>query len=195
MALMLIGNSHITRYQRYLTTRYNDNVFQLSDSADVNTPIIFHGISGGQVTNSAHVRSLGRAIAVHRPKCLIMQIGGNDLDRQGLNNEIVEEVIFKLCSLAKLWLEQYHLTNIVIAQLLPRFRTRHVPHPVYNDFVKQGNALLKQELSSSGQIRYWRLKGLKQSQREVYCDGVHMNNVGFAKYHKNIRGAVIHCLS
>jgi hypothetical protein len=59
---------------------------------------------------------------------------------------------------------------------------------VYNKFVKTANALFKQELASTPNLKYWRMKGLKAPQCSIFLDGVHMNKAGFERYHRNIRG-------
>ena len=81
--------------------------------------------------------------------------------------------------------------HIIIAQLLPRYDTRHCDPVIYNDCVISVNRLLKCKLSGIRNIHYWKLKGLKQS-NNLFTDGVHLSTASQRKYYKNIRGAIIH---
>ena len=81
--------------------------------------------------------------------------------------------------------------HIIIAQLLPRYDTRHCDPVIYNDCVISVNRLLKCKLSGIPNIHYRKLKGLKQS-NNLFTDGVHLSTASQRKYYKNIQGTIIH---
>ena len=87
-----------------------------------------------------------------------------------------------------------YIDKIICVQLLPRTSTRYVLPALYNNLVIQVNQHLKHELAANSNVFYWKLKGVKHSSVNLFKDGVHFNDLGFHRYYKNLRGAVIRCL-
>lgn len=191
MACLLIGSSHIERLRIFLP---ENNPFQLSDNPDVQ----FHGISGGRILRSDHVRSFEAEVERVRPCRIIMQIDGNDLDSKDVKGDSripdldhIVLVVSKIAALARLFITRYHVNNVIVCQFLFRETTRHVEVDTYNTMVLEANRLLKEMLKSDTQVHYWNLKGLKKGEN-IFVDGVHLSPISQAKYYRNIRGAIIH---
>lgn len=64
---------------------------------------------------------------------------------------------------------------------------RHISVDKYNERVKEANKLLY-ELCAQSNIICWKLRGFYNSVENIYCDGVHLNSLGFHKLVQQIRG-------
>lgn len=190
MDVVVIGSSHVKRLQSYMQSKPELKNFNLNN---VNVKTHLYGISGGNITNSRDVKKLNSFINTvgASPKCLIIQIGGNDMDSLDITPQ---EVIFKLIAMAQVWKVRYNFKQVFVCQLLPREVTRVVQPSQYNENVREANKLLKAELSRApnSAITYWKIKGVKKSMDSNYVDGVHFNwQFGMPKYFRNIRGAIL----
>ena len=185
--VLIIGSSHVNRFEKFVKEQGLEN-FNIESNVDVR----FCGISGGKITSTAHVNRLSRAIELQRPEFVIVQIGGNDIDSTDMGNDNVECVMLRLVNLCELFSSKYKLTRVFINQLLPRSKTRNISTDLYNEYVHQANKVLKREAMPRESIVYWKLKGFSHPTETVFADGVHMNQSGFRKYYRHIRGAILH---
>ena len=188
MACLLMGSSHIEKLRRFLT---ENNPLRLSHDS----PVHFHGISGGRILRSDHAQSFETEVGRRRPSRVIIQIGGNDLDSKDLKGDLdidhIVLVISKIVALARHFINRYHVNHVIVCQFLFREITRHVQVETYNLMVVEANKMLKEMLKSDQQIHYWNLKGLKQGEN-LFEDGVHLSDRSQVKYFRSIRGAAIH---
>lgn len=191
MKILILGSSHVNRFQDFIVEN-NLQDFNISSLSDM---IHYYGIPGGRVENKHHVQLLERAVAKYKPDGLIVQIGGNDIDRRDADETYVRCTVFRLTNICRLWQKRYSIHQVFINQFLPRNRTRHIDGDFYNILVKFANQTLKDDVHSDTPIIYWKLKGFTNPRANVLLDGVHMNNAGFQKYFRHIRGAILHCLS
>ncbi|KAK3106079.1 hypothetical protein FSP39_012201 [Pinctada imbricata] len=186
MKTLIIGSSHINHLDRYIN-RSGLRSFDLNNEHSVR----LFGVNGGQLSNTSHISRLERAIVNNRPNQLILQIGGNDLDSGNqLDADKLEEIISGIISLCTMWRTRYHLQDVCVVQLFFRSRTRRTTVSKYNEHVRLANMKLKKELAKHNHIRYWKVKGIKNSAQPVYSDGVHFNQNGLVKYYRAIRGAI-----
>jgi hypothetical protein len=56
--------------------------------------------------------------------------------------------------------------------------------------VKYANNFLKSRWKENKCLHYWKLTGVKNSEINLYQDGVHFNDVGNYRYYRNLRGAI-----
>ena len=64
--------------------------------------------------------------------------------------------------------------------------------PDYNKKVIRTNVLLRTAIAAIPRAIFWRHRGLWHSTGNVYLkDGVHLNELGYHKYTRSIRGAVM----
>ena len=186
--VLVLGSSHIEKLRLFIQAGPSLYNFDCHDRK-----IECFGISGGKIENSTHVKLLENKINTLRPKRVVVQIGGNDLDTAGIDEEGVRLLILRLINIFSLFRNKYKL-DVYLCQFMFREKTRNV-HPVqYNELVISANRLLKEELQSVEHtgIVYWKLKGLKQSASPIFYDGVHLNReCGLPKYYKCIRGAIL----
>ena len=82
MSILLIGSSHIKRFEHYIDRKDTLSNFQLPKVTEVH----FKGISGGKINNANHVHIFEQAIIEHKPSGVLVQIGGNDLDKPGVTS-------------------------------------------------------------------------------------------------------------
>ncbi|VDI79901.1 Hypothetical predicted protein [Mytilus galloprovincialis] len=153
------------------------------------------GIGGGKVSNSDHVQTILSFIEKNRPEHVIVHIGGNDLDIFGASEDTVEELGLRLILLSQTLTTRFEIKSVTICQLLPRESTRVIASNVYNDLVIKTNRFLKAQIKDQPHCRYWKITGVKNSDRNNYVDGVHFNyDVGMPKYFRNIRGSIIQAM-
>lgn len=167
-----------------------------SDPFDVDSkvPIEFYGISGGCITKASHVALFEERIAKCNPSCVVMLIGGNDIDAHGSDSSNAEITALRLVTVSNLWLQRYKLHHIYVCQLTPRRRTRHVDTECYNLLMREANIVIKRELAEYPHIHYWNLKGMKNSDCDLLKpDGVHFSDSGFDRLRRNVRGIVLKC--
>lgn len=190
MSVLILGSSHIRCLEMFLCQKNGSNTFMLDPQPEIR----FVGISGGKVTNKHHVRRWERCISQYRPKYLIVQMGGNDLDSLTMTGETAETIILRLVALCKLFQVRYNITKVVVLQLLPRPRPRYLSAADYHAFLQSANKLLKGELGELSSVMYWKIRGVKNPTVNNFRDGVHLNDIGMSKYYRNIRGALIQVL-
>lgn len=73
---------------------------------------------------------------------------------------------------------------------LPREVTRNIDCLIYNQRVKEANRLLKQSCAIHA-VTFWKLRGFSESREPILCDGVHLNDLGFHKLYRQIRGVLL----
>ena len=120
-----------------------------------------------------------------------MHLGGNDRDNEELSEEFAEETVLKIISYCGMLKQRHSIQQVTIMQLLPRMETRHISHNIYNNMVVHANTFLKKELETILNIKYWNIKGVKNSPVNLYFDGVHFNQEGLIRYYRSVRGAII----
>ena len=185
--IVIIGSSHVKKLGQYVSANSERKNFGVQEAST-----ICFGISGGRLDNSVHIDKLQAKIRCNRPKYITVQLCGNDLDEKGMNEQEVETIVLRYVNLLQMFGVRYN-AKIVACQLMFRERTRNVPVDQYNKLY--ANRLLKAEFAGALNVKYWNLAGLKQSEENIYSDGVYLNwEVGLPKYYKNIRGAIIYAL-
>ena len=190
MSVFVVGSSHVRRLEQYIANRKELNNFNLKYTPRVT----FYGISGGKITDHGHSQSITNFISANLedPAHLIIHIGGNDLDSRDFTQDITSEIALRLVVFASSLQKRFGLKTVTV-WLLPREVTRNVIPEQYNNSNKaviETNKILKAELKKYEDIKYWNIKGVKQSANN-FIDGVHFNNtVGMPKYFRNIRGAI-----
>ena len=184
MTILCIGDSHVKRFGAYIgNRRASSELFDI-----VNLPQVdFFGISGGAVNNSRHLETILAAVQHYRPTCLIVHLGGNDLD---CSDVTVDSVIYKLVAFLTQIRRQFNINHITVLRFMPRERTRHIDPHAYNARVVRANAILKNQCGQVGLI-YWRMKGFTNSRNNIFSDGVHLNSLGMKKYFRQLRGILL----
>ena len=129
------------------------------------------------------------------PSHIIVHLGGNDLDNEELSEEFAEETVLKIISYCGMLKQRHSIQQVTIMQLLPRMETRHISHNIYNNMVVHANSFLKKELKTIQNIKYWNIKGVKNSPVNLYLDGVHFNQEGHIRYYRSVRGAIIQAIT
>ena len=144
MTFLCIGDSHVKRFGAYIgNRRASSELFDI-----VNLPHVdFFGISGGAVNNSRHLETFLAAVQHYRPTCLIVHLGGNDLDCREVT---VDSVIYKLVAFLTQIRRQFNINHKTVLRFMPRERTRHIDPHAYNARVVRANAILKNQCGQVG---------------------------------------------
>jgi len=95
-----------------------------------------------------------------------------------VSEEFAEETVYKKKKkkivLWHLEAETFNTASNNIMLLLPRTVTCHIFH----NMVVHANSFLEKELKTIQNIKYWNIKGVKNSPVNLYLDGVHFNQEG-----------------
>lgn len=186
MSTLIVGDSHVRRFRAILGAhRSAYSVFNIYELKEVN----YFGISGRLVSNSHHISLLTSAVRRFRPQHLIVFIGGNDLDSCDLDFSL-ECVVSKLTAYLTQLKRCFHLKSVTVLSFLPREVTRNIDCLIYNQRVKEANRLLKQSCAIHA-VTFWKLRGFSESREPILCDGVHLNDLGFHKLYRQIRGVLL----
>lgn len=180
MTILCVGDSHVTRFGAFIDRQDAADIFKIEDLPQVN----FFGISGGAVTNPRHLRTILAVIQDHRPSCLVVHMGGNDLDSRG---NAIDNVVFGLTAFLTQIQVQFNIPRITVMRFMPRERTRNIDPQTYNERVVLANTKLKSQCQQVGLV-YWRMKGFTNSREQIFTDGVHLNSLGMRKYFRQLRG-------
>ena len=125
--VLVLGSSHIEKLRLFIQADPSLYNFDCHDRK-----IECFGISGGKIENSTHVKLLEDKINTLRPKRVVVQIGGNDLDTAGIDEEGVRLLTLRLINIFSLFRNKYKL-DVYLCQFMFREKTRNV-HPVqYNE--------------------------------------------------------------
>lgn len=148
------------------------------------------GRSGGRIRH-LFTSDMSRPIQDIRPKIVLLQIGGNDLDCS--DYLVIRETLARdLFSVVQWLINGFGVELVGVMQLLYRANTRNVPVTEYNAAVDFVNRAIKHLCSVEKNCFYWRHKGLKDGIFDKLChDGVHLSREGLRTYRLSVRGAVL----
>jgi len=177
--VLIIGHSFVHRLAAFVQKKRHLHAFiTLSDIADIH----FHGVGGRTIEKFRKFDfTVVRQIA---PKIIILELGSNDLVKVA-----PETVGSELEKLVRDLHDVYSVEFVVVGQVLRR-RTRDSEE--YNCKVGKLHQYLKVVLEQLPFCYYWRHRGFWNCKRDLYLpDGVHLNNLGYYKFMRSIRGAVL----
>jgi len=167
--VLIIGHSFVHRLAAFVQKKRHLHAFiTLSDIADIH----FHGVGGRTIEkfrkfDFAVVRQISPKIIETAPETV-----GSELEK------LVRDLH-----------DVYSVEFVVVGQVLRR-RTRDSEE--YNCKVGKLHQYLKVVLEQLPFCYYWRHRGFWNCKRDLYLpDGVHLNNLGYYKFMRSIRGAVL----
>ena len=128
------------------------------------------------------------------PLVVFLDIGTNDLLS---GNYPIARLVERVLAAARTLISFYHVKQVVILVIFRRLPTSRHHCPIdFNDRVVSYNTLLKERIDAAGP-RYARTiqlhhhQGLVENwQQYILTHGVHLNELGFAKYYRFLRRAV-----
>jgi lysophospholipase L1-like esterase len=127
----------------------------------------------------AHADRITATIQRYAPRHVIVILGGNDLDSADPQFDL-DCFVFRLVTFLTQIRNQPSVQAVTILSLFGRERTRSVHPEVFNDRVCAANCLLREQCSLHG-IHFWKLRGFTHSSRQLFRDGVHLNDHGLYK--------------
>lgn len=180
---LCVGDSHVKRLKQFVGVAQPASItFRIANLKEVN----YYGLSGGLINNSHHLRLISDAVSHFRPQHLIVFLGGNDLN-SNLAHFDTECVITRLLAYLTQLDTRFRLQTVTVLSVIPRNICRHITLEVYNRRVREANHLLR-DLCANSKIKVWKLHGFMNSSKNILCDGVHLNPLGFHKLIRQIRG-------
>ena len=157
----------------------------------------YNGRSGRSVQTALNSQLEEACIREFKPDIVgLLQVGSNNLCSP---SKSPQSVFMEIKELFNTLLFTYNVNRVVVFQILirlpPTCRVRHrVNVPWFNERVAILNSLISNSFKGESKLFYWRHKGLNEHIKVVEAlltDGVHLNNLGYFKYFKNIRAAVV----
>lgn len=124
----------------------------------------------------------------YHPAFLIVNIGGNNLDK---NDYFTELAVLKLVAYLTHVRGIPQIRKITILTFIPRMSTRYINYELYNSRAIKANQLLKLPCAYAN-IQYWKLRWITNSTDNIYSDGVHLNRTVHEKYFREFRGILLH---
>jgi lysophospholipase L1-like esterase len=124
-----------------------------------------------------------------QPRHLIVCLGGNDLDVSDVDWD-GECVVAKLVSFLTQLKNTFSLQTVTVLSYFPRQRTRTTSPEIYRDRVIEANRIL-QDMCRDHCLTFWKLRGFLQSDKPILCDGVHLSELGFRKFVRQLRGILL----
>ncbi|XP_033730890.1 uncharacterized protein LOC117336654 [Pecten maximus] len=184
-SVLVLGHSFVRRLDDTLSGSWTNLGF---DPDKVQITCV--GKSGGRLRHM-YARWISNIIQDVKPSVVLLQIGGNDLDRFDFDT-VKDTIVTDLISIAEWLLAGFRVQQVGFMQLFYRQSTRSMPVHIYNEHVDFVNNALKQRCVGSTDYFYWRHKGLKDGVFEDLCrDGVHLSANGMRKYSYSVRGAAL----
>ncbi|OWF47159.1 hypothetical protein KP79_PYT05356 [Mizuhopecten yessoensis] len=182
--VLVLGHSFVRRLEADLTGSWTNLGF---DSDLVRVHCVGRG--GGRVHDI--LSTMSQSIVEIKPKVVLLQIGGNDLDSVNFT-EVQGRLARDLRSIAQWLREGYSVRQVEVMQLFYRAKTRSIAVETYNRSVDAVNSEIKRLYEESEDFFYWRHKGLKTAAFDcLNKDGVHLSRAGLRKYKYSVRGAVL----
>jgi hypothetical protein len=149
--------------------------------------VLFYGV-GGLSFDHPRLSQESRLVCLGRPDAIILQFGGNCLDKHDIDPIFVAREVIKFAT---------NLRRISGAQLvivccsLKRSNCRHCSAEVFNLRLSEYNSELKRLISFFPHLRYQNHRGLWQAWSTLLIDGVHLTHAAMHAYYRSIRGAAI----
>lgn len=169
--VLIIGHSFVRRLSAFVQKKRHMHAFtSLRDIADIH----FHGVGGRTIGKFRKFDlEVVRQIA---PKIIILELAPETVGSE-LENLVRD-------------LHDVHSVEVVVVGQVLRRRTRDSEE--YNCKVGKLHQYLKVVLEHLPFCYYWRHRGFWNCKRDLYLpDGVHLNNLGYYKFTRSIRGAVL----
>ena len=192
--ILLLGHSFVHRVQDHNGEDFMDqlNVYNIPDHCE----IYVEGFPGASV-DALVTHHLHQVMQYYNPDVVILDIGGNDLDRHGNSGKpsYVGESIITLMDTLK---EGYNVGLIVWCQALNRGKCRQKTILDYNTDVHDLNGIMKHRIEEAGHTHiYWTHRGFWKVPLEDWTsDGIHPNTTsGRKKYIISVCKAIKYSIS
>lgn len=182
--VIIMGHSFIRRLQSFSEARPRSLNYE-------NFKVQFWGRPSANLQN---MYSMATAEAASlRNNCVILQIGGNDLNGEGV---CPKQLANNICKLARDLTKDQGVRYVVISKLLYRkssTKSRFTLREGYNRYVDEVNDQLQFLCDFFPKLRYWKHKRMSEKWEEYLSkDGTHLNPKGLSRYFRSIKTAVLH---
>ena len=185
--VLIAGSSHVRRLGQRVSALPNGNFNITTAPLDA----ISFGIRSGKLENEQHVVAIKYETQRRHPYCLILYIGGNDLDTTDLDDMFCQRLALKLALMAKTFLLRHNIQLVFVCELFPRETPRNVSAEKYNKYKRLFNKLLKGEIKKMNYVCFLKIRGIEETKEDVFSDGVHLNMEGTTRYYRSIREALL----
>ena len=188
--VLVLGHSFVARLWNDI--RFNHDPSHLHHNFGLaQATVRFLGFRSGVIQTlieDVHDR-LRQEMLQHSPSLVILQIGGNDIDRPDFDIEgYVRDVLY----LIDLLQHHYLVLSVVVCEIFPRCSTRHIPCHEYQEIKDRITLDLNSELSHTSNACLWRHReGLMTRDEYSLVDGVHLNQAGTRRFYRSLRGIVM----
>ena len=191
--VLIIGHSFIERLRRHIVNNVYPDFSPNLGLNDLGVRVNFLGFSGGNIfTLLDDVTRLKSCMEAFPADIVILQIGGNDIDKSDFNVDLykasVRQFIFQLQEL-------YNVKKVVVCEIFPRFKLRTTSISDYHLLRDRINLDFYLEFFHSQTVHFWRhYEGLMSERKLFLRDCVHLNFEGTYKFCRSLRGAILSLL-
>ena len=175
---ILVGHSYIARMD---AARFSHPDIP-SDFNVKECSISFLAKGGARIVT---IRNLTQTFARRQPHCIVLQIGGNDIQANMYNGIYIGK---SAVDLAKHILRSTSCQQLCIGEMIFRFKGKYIKsvaeQDAYNQQVHAANCEIKSQLRGYNDIIFWPCKVVKRDKQLVmHHDGVHLSERnGMFKY-------------
>lgn len=185
MRVLVLGHSFIVRFKKILQEKI---VYpEYDDTFGTHHIVKMVGFPGGTICTLK--RRIGEYIGF-RPRRVFLQCGGNDIRDPLTAVQIADRII----NFANLLIWDYGVEDVFIGRLVRRGWSKRMKMGVsrYTEIQKDVNRILKSECDRSNGLWFWTGSGLSPANSDYLCrDQTHFNHVGYRRYFKSIRQALL----
>lgn len=194
--VMIVGHSHARRLHDFISCEEDALVQHNFRVAGVEMKII--GFGGMKVSQLPSPKVF-REIAAFQPQAIIFMIGDNDIQQTG--NETPTDLADRIVTTCTDLADSFDIPEFYVHQLLPRVQAREANNQ-YDTFAREVNTHLLHTIKNLPGVRFvqhnflaFRCENVERFDRlpQLFLhDGVHLNNRGYRRLYKGLRGTVIY---
>ncbi|XP_021371843.1 uncharacterized protein LOC110462266 isoform X2 [Mizuhopecten yessoensis] len=157
----VLGHSYV---RRLMEVNKPSNQWKNLNLRESEVIVDFLGRGGGTVQTLTS-REFSSYLTDKQPDVVVLQIGGNDVDRRGSDSV---KIAGSILTIAEWMLCGFGVKQVCVMQLLFRRGTRNIPVDVYNNRVRAVNQVLKARVADRSDIQYHKHRGLKNCVVDIF---------------------------
>lgn len=188
--VLLIGHSYISRLHQLLL---HNNAFDSNFNLD-QCEVRCFGVGGGRIDTLQQNDNLWSTLDAFQPQIVICQIGGNDLCSPFAQPETIA---CATVDFLKRLTDLEYVSVAVSCEIFIRTNPRDITPAEYErrrQIVNQMLPILCEDANPSTTL-FWKHLRLMNSPLPIFhWDGVHLSQLGYKKYYRSLRLAIMHAL-
>lgn len=191
LKVLVLGNSFVARLGRDISSNKFPSLVPDLCLSQISVFGIQWWVIQGLITDSRD--RLRQELLSFPPDLVILQIGGNDIDKEDFDPAAFSKDLDFLTYLLQ---SHYYIYNIVVYETFPRLKTRTISLSHYENsrvlLNRMANCFSQYATGTSVNIYVWlHSQSITTTKSYFACDGVHLNAAGTLRYFKSLREIVL----